>query len=74
MRGINEHELGVCRTIKAQYQQTTPDNLNKTGTFGATGIGIDLSVCNPKTLNVANCISARQDRGYQTGGLKEQEW
>ena len=34
---IYEHADGTCRTLKAQYQQTSRANLCRTGSFGATG-------------------------------------
>lgn len=35
---INPHPDGTCRTIKAQYAQTSFANFLRTGTFGATGV------------------------------------
>lgn len=28
--------------------------------------GIDFTICNPKTIEISNCIQARQDRGIST--------
>ena len=36
-KAINTQD-GLCRTIKAQYQQTSRANLCRQGTFGATGV------------------------------------
>lgn len=35
---VNLHDDGTCRTIKAQYAQTSFANFLRTGTFGATGV------------------------------------
>ena len=35
---LNPHNDGTCRTIKAQYPQTSFANFLRTGTFGATGV------------------------------------
>ena len=35
---VNAHDDGTCRTIKAQYHQTSFANFQYTGTFGATGV------------------------------------
>lgn len=35
---INAMPDGTCRTLKAQYQQTSKANLMRTGSFGATGV------------------------------------
>lgn len=35
---LNAMEDGTCRTIKAQYNQTSFVNLKRQGTFGATGV------------------------------------
>ena len=35
---INPEKDGTCRTIKAQYAQTSFANFLRTGSFGATGV------------------------------------
>lgn len=35
---LNPHDDGTCRTIKAQYANSSFVNFTKTGTFGATGV------------------------------------
>ena len=34
---MNAHADGMARTLKAQYMKTSIQNLQSTGTFGATG-------------------------------------
>lgn len=35
---MNPHDDGTCRTIKAQYANTSYANFLRTSTFGATGV------------------------------------
>lgn len=35
---MNPEKDGTCRTIKAQYAQTSFANFLRTGNFGATGV------------------------------------
>lgn len=35
---LNDHDDGTCRTIKNQYDKTSTINMQKTGTFGASGV------------------------------------
>ena len=35
---LNTMPDGTCRTLKAQYQQTSRANLTRTGSYGATGV------------------------------------
>lgn len=38
IKSINTEPDGVCRTIKAQYGQSSLANFIRGGTFGATGV------------------------------------
>lgn len=35
---LNEHEYGICRTLKAQYGNTSAVNFLYKGSYGATGV------------------------------------
>ena len=72
---FNAEKDGTCRTIKSQYYKNSQANFIKQGDQGATCvivntsnndkelIGIDKSYKNTKSIEVANCITSREDRG-----------
>lgn len=68
---INTMPDGTCRTLKAQYQQTSRANLERQGTFEATGVqnGIKIRKLTPTECYKLMGFSAEDCKKASEGGI-----
>ena len=74
---INSMPDGTCRTLKAQYNNTSAANMVREGTFGATGaicvslVGMSSNRLEPdaQPIDVANTLCARDYKGPNNYGF-----
>jgi site-specific DNA-cytosine methylase len=68
---INAMPDGTSRTIKAQYQQTSRANLERVGSFGATGVkkGIRIRKLTPTECYKLMGFSAEDCKKVSEGGI-----
>lgn len=72
---LNPHDDGTCRTIKAQYANSSFVNFTKTGTFGATGVLKVGGVISKqgkkleKVTDICSTLLARDYKGFGNQGM-----
>ena len=68
---INDMPDGTCRTLKAQYQQTSRANLERVGSFGATGVkrGIRIRKLTPTECYKLMGFTAEDCKKCSEGGI-----